>query len=35
METILNSEWSDIERTEQDEGPFEVMPIAYSIECKL
>ncbi|KAG4093914.1 farnesyltransferase [Neocallimastix lanati (nom. inval.)] len=34
METILNSEWSDIERTEQDEGPFEVMPIAYSIEYK-
>eukprot|EP00833_Pecoramyces_ruminatium_P014164 jgi/Orpsp1_1/1188196/evm.model.d7180000063113.1 len=34
METFVEQEWADVERTSQDEGPFEIMPIAYSIEYK-
>jgi len=30
MEFGTEQEWSDVERTIQDEGPFKVMPIAYS-----
>jgi len=32
METAIEQGWADVERTIQDEGPYPVMPIAYSIE---
>ncbi|ORX55357.1 hypothetical protein BCR36DRAFT_321389 [Piromyces finnis] len=34
MESVVDQGWADVERTYQDEGPFEIMPIAYSIEYK-
>jgi len=32
MESVVD-QWADVEKTYQDEGPYEIMPIAYSIEC--
>ncbi|ORX79096.1 protein prenylyltransferase [Anaeromyces robustus] len=32
METVTEQEWADVERTLQDEGPYSVVPISYSIE---
>jgi len=34
MESVVDQKWADVERTYQDEGPYEIMPIAYSIEYK-
>jgi len=33
MESVVD-QWADVEKTYQDEGPYEIMPIAYSIEYK-
>jgi len=34
METVEEPNWADVERTFQDEGPYEIIPIAYSFDYK-